>query len=58
MAQAPLLIPIHQYQLQDLQVHIQLQALQLHRALDRLLQNLLAAEERLEEDKTYLTKKY
>ena len=37
------------------QAHIQAQAPQ---ALDLLLQNLLAAEERLEEDKTYLTKKY
>ena len=57
VAQAPLLTPIHQYQLQDLQVHIQLQALQAHRALDRLLQNLLAVDERLEEDNTFLAEK-
>ena len=37
----------------DHQAHIQAP-----QALDLLLQNLLAAEERLEEDKTYLTKKY
>ena len=39
----------------DHQAQIQAQA---PHALDLLLQNLLAAEERLEEDKTYLTKKY
>ena len=57
MTAAPALPPIQILlsPLLDHQAHIQAQAPQ---ALDLLLQNLLAAEERLEEDKTYLTKKY